>query len=281
MRVLILADLHHDFWADSPDDLARLRAGFQAVGPVDAAILAGDVSNKVRVRWKQAAQTLDAIVARDATYVFPGNHDYYAHRIDGEDRMATWAHDLGWTWAQRQAITLDRVRFLCATLWTNLTLGNTAPHNGATLASRMNDYRAIRVERGGFRKLRPEDTARIHDHHLAFLAEGLATPFDGPTAVVTHHAPHPGVLTQRDGVYDAAYASDLSTFLSAHQAPHPRAWFFGHAHGARPLTLPGWSLRPHSLGYPHEGMDPAQVLPGFVINTHDLHAPQARLSLHA
>lgn len=268
MRVLVLADAHHDFWAETPKDLARFEAGLDAMGPVDAAILAGDMANKARTRWAPLAAALDRVVARSNTYVFPGNHDYYGHRIDGDDRLAEWATALGWNWAQQRAVVLGGARFLCATLWTNMSLDRDPRTNGATLAAKMNDYRFIRVARGGYRKLRPEDTVRVHDLHLGWLSQQLDTPFDGPTAVVTHHVPHHGALGYVDGVHDAAYASDLHRFLDLHQGPHTRSWFFGHAHASKPFDLPGWSLRPHSLGYPFEtGEEPAVVFPRCVVDT--------------
>ena len=275
MRVLVLADLHHDFWADTPADRARLDAGRAAMGPVDAAILAGDMSNKARTRWKEAAAWLDPVVPRAHTYVFPGNHDYYAHRLDGDGRLEAFAQACGWVWAQQQAVVLGGVRFLCATLWTDLCLDRPAIENGPVLAARMNDYRYIRVEKGGFRKARPEDTARVHQAHLAWISGMLDTPFDGPTAVVTHHAPHPDALVLRDRVLDAAYASDLSTFLRLHKGEGTRVWYHGHAHGARPVDLPGWHIRPHSLGYPfetHHDPNPSRVLPACVVDTDRLHA---------
>lgn len=252
MRILILADLHHDFWESKPQSAAALRDALQALGPVDAAILAGDVANKARIRWASAARSLDGVVERANTYVFPGNHDYYQHRIDGEDVLAQTAQELGWQWAQKRAVVLDGVRFLCATLWTDLRLGRSAPENGQLLASRMNDYRVVRVAHGGYRRLRPEDTGRIHAHHLHWLDTELRIPHNGPTAVITHHSPHPDTLSQRDDTYDAAYASDLGDFLRHHAGPGGRFWFFGHAHQAQPIDRFGWHLRPHSLGYPDE-----------------------------
>lgn len=267
MRLLILADLHHDFWADDAQAFARLQAGFEAVGPVDRIILAGDVANKARVRWRQAAHTLRTLAPAHHTYVFPGNHDYYQHRIDGEDRLQSWAEDLGWQWAQEHIIDLGAVRFISATLWTDMELHAPARTNGATLAHKMNDYRAIRVEAGGYRKLRPEDTTRIHRRHLAFFDHALAQPFDGHTAIVSHHAPHPSVLTSPNPTYDAAYASDLTALLERHHTPTTRRWFFGHAHHAQARTVAGWDLRPHSLGYPDEGRDPVTHLPTLVVDT--------------
>jgi hypothetical protein len=39
-------------------------------------------------------------------------------------------------------------------------------------------------------RFRPQEAARLHHESRAFLTEILATPFNGPTVVVTHHAPH-------------------------------------------------------------------------------------------
>lgn len=268
MRVLILADAHHDFWADTASDRARFDAGLRALGRVDAAILAGDMANKARTRWSPLAQALDQVVDRAQTYVFPGNHDYYGHRIDGDDRLADWAQAIGWHWAQQRAVVLGGARFLCATLWTNMALDRDPRTNGAALAERMTEYRCVRVAKDGYRKLRPQDVARIHDHHLDWLSQQLDAPFDGPTAVVTHHVPHPDALSYKDGIHDAAYASDLTRFLQLHQGPTTRHWFFGHAHESQPLVLPGWSLRPHSLGYPFEtGNEPTAVFARCVIDT--------------
>lgn len=268
MRVLILADAHYDFWADTPKDKARFEAGVQAMGPVDAAILAGDMTNKARIRWKHLAAALDGVVDRANTHVFPGNHDYYGHRIDGEDRMETWAKSIGWNWAQQRAVFLGGARFLCATLWTDMALDRDPRTNGAAVAARMNDYRFIRVSKDGYRKLRPKDTARIHTAQLDWISQELDTPFAGTTAVVTHHVPHPDALGYKDGVHDAAYASDLHRFMELHQGDQDRFWFFGHAHACKTLDLPGWKLRPHSLGYPFEtGNEPALVLPACVVDT--------------
>ncbi len=54
---------------------------------------------------------------------------------------------------------------------------------------RHNDFWKIRVAADGYRRFRPHDAARIHAATLAWLNARLSEPFDGPTVVVTHHAP--------------------------------------------------------------------------------------------
>jgi hypothetical protein len=58
----------------------------------------------------------------------------------------------------------------------------------------LNDHRLIRYreESGHYSRFMPWHAAAEHRLDLAFIRSELATPHDGPTVVVTHHAPHPG-----------------------------------------------------------------------------------------
>jgi hypothetical protein len=78
-RVLIVADLHLDQWLASgrdpfaaldPDDLSQL----------DALIVAGDLSDKPKVRWPHALDHIAKYVDPGKTWIVPGNHDYYHHK---------------------------------------------------------------------------------------------------------------------------------------------------------------------------------------------------------
>jgi hypothetical protein len=57
----------------------------------------------------------------------------------------------------------------------------------------------------------------------------LAIPFDGPTVVVTHHAPHPDSVARRfeNDPLTPAFVSDLSEVIDRWQ---PALWFHGHTH---------------------------------------------------
>lgn len=262
MKILLLADLHHDFWKE--DQLAPLA---QVLSSVDAIILAGDVANKPKVRWKYAFKWLANYVDPAHTYVFPGNHDYYDHRLDGDDRLESIADAHNVTFAQRKSIVIDNTRFLCATLWTDLALNQSFMLNKFPIEQRMNDYRYIRMASGGFRRINAEDTAAAHQRDLAWLGKTLNTPFDGTTCVVTHHAPHPIGLNPKksDGVHDPAYASNLSSFLKAHEGLGTY-WFYGHSHGGQNANIMGWKLRSVSLGYPDENPS-MNALKGYTFDT--------------
>ena len=114
-------------------------------------------------------------------------------------------------------IVVDGVRFLGCTLWTDFALRidshigpySHVPRSLGTSRRRLSDYRVIRTEASAqelvgatgrylldpagerhHRLLTPEDTLALHQAQRPGLATELAESFDGPTVVVTHHAPH-------------------------------------------------------------------------------------------
>ena len=252
MRVLILSDLHDDFWAECGRNPFEGVEGL--VSEVDHILLAGDLSNKPKIRWRHAFERLSRLLPLDCVSVFPGNHDFYDFRIDGEDRLEEIAASFGVSYVQKQQLELGSSRILCATLWTDFEIGPGSAINKGVIPARMNDYKRIRVAARGYRRLRPSDVVSLHQSHLKWLHEKLSEPFKGTTYVATHHAPHPAVLQERSEGLDAAYASDLSDLILRHR---PRAWFFGHSHDANSMKFGETELRNVSLGYPDEVSDPS------------------------
>ncbi len=253
MKFLVLADLHFDFWVDAGiDPFADIE---DQIAALDLLILAGDVTNKPKPRWPMAFRRLSVLLPAGRVAVIPGNHDFYQFRLDGEDRLAEIAdaHDV--RYANDGVVTLGDIRFLCATLWTDLALPPGLEINAHTVSQRMNDYHFIRVASGGYRRMRPADVVQRHRAHREFLEQALQVPHDGRTMVVTHHAPVPDVLTEKYNLLAAAYASDLREVI---RAGRPDRWFYGHAHGGRDIDLFGCRVTNVSLGYPHKRYaDPA------------------------
>lgn len=263
MRTLVLADLHDDFWADKGRDPFR---GAEAVlDGVEALVIAGDISNKPKVRWKYAFARLRARFGTIPIHVLPGNHDFYDWRIDDETRLAEIAAAFDVGYAQAKTLRLGNARVICATLWTDLELGGGRAENETRVPAQMNDYRYIRKASGGYRRILPKDILAIHHAHRSFITEALAAPFDGPSIVITHHAPHPSVLGTYAKDLPAAYGSDLSEILESPQAPD--LWLFGHAHDAQSMTHGRTELRNVSLGYPMDITDaeiPARLARGLL-----------------
>lgn len=244
-NVLIAADMHLDAWAAQGLNALDL-LDFNGV---DALIIAGDLTNKPKVRWKQAFAQIGERIALDRVWLIPGNHDYYDFRLDGDDRLASIAHEAGAHFAQKMEIVLGATRYLCCTLWTDFALGGgSAEANAGRSDWEMNDFRYIRVARHGYRKARPSDTIAVHHDHLAWLRKRLSAPFSGRTVVVTHHAPHPAALPP-GAPLPWFYASDLTNFIEEFQ---PDEWAFGHTHHPTEFRIGRTLLRNVSMGYPGE-----------------------------
>lgn len=86
-------------------------------------------------------------------------------------------------------LVIGKTRYLCCTLWTDFALNGPAVGGMYEAGRMMNDYRYIRMEEDGYRRITPDHVAAVHARHRAWLETQLATPFAGRTVVVTHHAP--------------------------------------------------------------------------------------------
>lgn len=261
VKLLVLSDLHDDFWSESGRD--PFNGAEHQLGELDHLILAGDISNKPKVRWKFAFERLSYLLPLERVSLFPGNHDFYDFRIDGEDRLQEIAASFGIQYAQKKQLSFDGIRILCATLWTDFEIGAGSALNAKHVATQMNDYKKIRVAERGYRKLRPSDVLARHRDHRRWLESALSSTFDGRTFVATHHAPHPDVLGNYADDVSAAYASDLSDLIEQYQ---PERWFFGHCHGTRGRKVGETQLVNVSLGYPEEVSDPAGRIQDLILD---------------
>lgn len=91
---------------------------------------------------------------------------------------------------ENDELLLGSVRFLSCTLWSDFTAGGAEEleRSMAFCGRLLNDYELIAWSEDG-RTLRPQDTRAPHLASRRWLAERLAVPHDGPTVVITHHAP--------------------------------------------------------------------------------------------
>lgn len=248
MPVLVVADLHLDFWLGAKrDPLATIEP--DVWGSLDALIVAGDLSNKPKVRWGLLINHLGRYIAPEQIYLFPGNHDYYDFRLDGDDRLAEICANAGAHFSQKLEFVVDDTRFLSCTLWTDFALYGDPAHAMRIAEAGMNDFRYIRLAGAGHRRIRPSDTAFVHMDHRRWLEERLAMPFVGRTVVISHHCPHPDLISATPDLINSAYGSDLCPVIEAYQ---PDAWLFGHTHKSLEKMVGRTLVRNVSLGYPGE-----------------------------
>lgn len=222
MRLWILSDLHIE---QSAWELPRPLPDF------DVLIAAGDIHDPASagVRW------LAERIEKPIVYVM-GNHEWYAHRdrfTVAEEairaREIAAQHDVHLL--MDEAVEIEGVRFLGASLWTDYDLYGTRRASMDAAASMMNDHRLIFPERG-FGPLRPEQAREWHEKSVAWLEEKLQPgAFEGTTVVVTHHLPHPrSIASQYEGdSLNPAFCSDLSWLVESSRA---KVWVHGHTHSS-------------------------------------------------
>lgn len=243
MRIRILSDLHEEF---------RDRIGELPLPPADCdvTVLAGDIANGV-----------DALeVARRACFdgttrlLVPGNHEYYDGCV--ADLRAAWREVNAAGGPVRvlddEAVVIDGVRFLGATLWSDFRLDGPVAEAVARERSMrlMPDFRVIRAQ--GSRVLTIDDTVGMHEASRDFIARTLAEPFDGPTVVITHHAPSRRSIHPRfaGSPINPAFVTDLERLMG------PAAlWIHGHTHDAFDYRIGGTRVLANPTGYrrPLEG----------------------------
>ncbi len=248
MRLHVLSDLHLE------------RAPFTASAPdADVVILAGDIARGTDgVKWAR-----EWSAGRPVIYI-AGNHEFYGHSLPGltqdlrDAAAGSSVHVL-----EDDEVLIGGVRFLACTLWSDFDFdGPEGRARSMALSERIvNDYREIEFGPQG-RRLAPEDTRTIHLASRSWLADRLARSHDGPTVVVTHHAP---LIQERPRAQllralAGAFASDVTELMGAERVA---LWIYGHTHRAADLELDGTHVISNPRGYPDEpvaGFDPAGVV---------------------
>nr|WP_036292177.1 metallophosphoesterase [Methylosinus sp. PW1] len=213
MKILVLSDLHieHGYQWSMPENLP----------PHDVVVLAGDIHSPPNsaVEWAKMEFFPAAVV-----YV-AGNHEFYGGSIQArvfagaEAAKGTNVHLL-----DRGRVVINGVRFLGATLWTNYDLFGRRDEAMAEAGRWLNDHRLI----NGFT---PTLAHELHVIDLCFLEARLKERFDGPTVVVTHHAPHPDSVAPQftNDPLTPAFASDLTWLIEKYR---PALWIHGHMHSS-------------------------------------------------
>ena len=88
---------------------------------------------------------------------------------------------------------------------------------------------------------------------LAYLLKQLECHHDGPTVVVTHHAPHLGSVQPRhqSDSLSPAFASNLSWLIVG---TSPELWIHGHDHGSHDYLVGRTRVFANQAGYPRNGL---------------------------
>lgn len=271
MKLLVYSDLHLEF-AQARDHF-RVPEGLE----FDVVILAGDIHKHGEgIAW--AAKEFSG---HPVIYV-SGNHEAYGtslaslgpilHRNAKNCGMVFLEDDGVTTDAvsvlDNRSVVISGVRFLGSTLWTDFRLfGSSETNVDAAMQAAcrvMKDFDGrVRLDDG--REFTPADSVRLFEAASTWLAKELATPFAGPTVVVTHHLPSFASVAERYRIdpVSAGFASHLDELVV--QAD---LWIHGHTHCSFDYRIRGCRVICNPRGYPDRqgsGSENPEFNPGLVV----------------
>ncbi|TCR68181.1 metallophosphoesterase [Bosea sp. BK604] len=261
MRLLAVSDLHLEF---GPFEFP------QTMPEYDVAVFAGDIGQPIlgAIKWMSRQRQAGPLSEKPIVYV-AGNHEFYASELQSNLAEAGQpADEAGIHLLHRRTVIIGQVRFIGCTLWTDYRLLGTPKPSMVFAGQELNDHRLIkyREENGHISRFMPWHAAAEHRLDLAFIRSELATQHDGPTVVVTHHAPHPrSVQARRQGsALSPAFVSDLGNLIESFQ---PELWIHGHDHGSHDYRVGRTRIFANQAGYPslhgdreNRGFDPSCVI---------------------
>lgn len=235
MKIRLLSDLHLEFSDLTPPPVEA-----------DVVVLAGDI----HVKQGGVAWAANHFPNTPVIYV-PGNHEYYrGSLVNTLRKMKQAAEGTSVHVLDAESLVVNGVRFLAATLWTDYRLTGNQPLAEWDARQTLQDFKHVRDEH--YSRLTPQRVLREHARARGFLQQALEEPFDGPTVVVTHHAPselsiHPRYKDSKDHI-SAAYASRLDMLMGV-----PKLWLHGHTHDCFDYDIYGTRVVCNPRGYGEKG----------------------------
>ena len=241
MRIKVVSDIHLEFGPMALDP-----------GEADVLVAAGDIGvGPEGVVW---------LCQFDIPVVYvAGNHEFwgedfrgYLHRVEA----LTAGSDLHFL--ENRAVVIGGVRFLGCTLWTDFNGGDAQLMQQMYWA--MNDFRHIRH---GDRGLWPTDLVEQNTASRKWLAEALEQPHDGPTVVVTHHAPSlkSWFPAKANEPMRYVYCNDMDAWIERYR---PKLWVHGHVHRSVDYRIGGTRVLCNPRGYVGyqkvRGFDPDKIV---------------------
>lgn len=240
IRLNILSDLHL-----SQQGLALPQTG------ADLTILAGDIARPAQaIAWARG-------FTQPVLYV-PGNHEFYGSSLPATAHsLKALARDSGIHILNQDAIVMSGIRFLGATLWTDFMLDDDGPTRALAMAQAiefMRDFSRIESEENPGEPYSPEESTHVFVRHRDWLAQKLAEPFDGPTVVITHHAPSRHSIHPRfaGSPLNNCFVSNVEQLMGADRTV---LWVHGHTHDSFDYTVRGTRVVCNPRGYAKNGVN--------------------------
>jgi len=237
VKLNILSDLHL-----SQGEMALPGEGAELV------VLAGDIARPERaIAWATR-------IAKPVLYV-PGNHEFYGGTIeDTPAELKRLAAGTNVRVLDRDAVVIEGVRFLGATLWTDFLAAGEGEARAVALRDAQRLMRDFSVVRAGGIPFTPQASTALFEKDAAWLEARLAEAHRGPTVVITHHAPSLQSIHPRfaGSPLNACFVSDAERLLRGGRAA---LWIHGHTHDTFDYAVDGTRVLCNPRGYAKDGIN--------------------------
>ena len=250
MKLHVVSDLHLSVAGfDLPETAA------------DVIVLAGDIARPPEAcAWAKR-------LGKPVIYV-AGNHEFYGGSIDGTI-AALRAHSANMAIHLLEAdeLIVDGVRFLGTTLWSDFSIVDKAERAQAEelAVAMIRDFSRIRADSSAERSFSPTDSTELFHRSAAWLRRKLDEPFDGPSVVITHHAPSRRSIHPRfaGSPLNACFVSDAERLMGGDRVA---LWIHGHTHDSFDYSVEGTRVLCNPRGYAKDGVNEnAAFDPGLVV----------------
>ncbi len=251
MKIQLLSDLHLGFRHES---LPRISA------EADVLVFAGDMSSTKK-------RLIDYFEGIRKDHDMPiimvlGNHDYYGHYLSAAaGKMKRWVQDIDEVYIlARDTVTIDGVKFVGTTLWTDFAKRRDEVAVGLTFP----DYREVKKvnEDYNITTIDTIDILEAHDVDKEWLKK--VVKLEEKTVIVTHHVPTDSCIPS---IYDGStinggFYVDMSTFILDYE---PDLWLCGHTHYHLEADIGTCRIRCNPWGYPFESDNAGHYIEEFIV----------------
>lgn len=238
MKLHVVSDLHLSVAGfDLPETAA------------DMIVLAGDIARPLEAcAWARR-------LGKPVIYV-AGNHEFYGGSIEGTiGALRAHSVDTAIHLLETDELIVEGVRFLGTTLWSDFSVVDEAERALAEeqAVAMIRDFSRIRAEPSAERLFSPSDSTALFRRSGEWLQRKLDEPWDGPTVVVTHHAPSRQSIHPRfaGSPLNACFVSDAERLMGAERVA---LWIHGHTHDSFDYLVGGTRVLCNPRGYAKNGV---------------------------